>query len=121
MYQKQVQLAGLKTQSEGKLQPVINTLSSGVIQSIVASGQIQNISGRTIVLISGNDKAILNVPKSAQVFSYTGKNGIASGTPEAVNFSNLKIGNNITANLKLLSGGQIECNSIYIFPSALAK
>lgn len=104
-----------------KMQPTINILASKTIQSIVVTGRVVKIDGRNVTLTYAGDEITTSVATNAQIFSSaitkdaTTKN-LVSGVPQPVDFSALVAGDNITATLKMLPTGQLEGESVYIFP-----
>jgi hypothetical protein len=116
LYQQQKEV--LPSKDILKVQAV-QTLSSKVIPSIAAFGTVTNISGRNLTLVSGNDSLTVKISDGAQIFlpatTTTDKNGkVVTSPQQAVSFSEIKNGNNVSVNLKLLPDGQIEGQMVSI-------
>lgn len=92
--------------------PLLGILSSNTVSSIVAQGKISQIQGDTITITS--DKSL-----TARVTSNTSINLIkddSKGEKQQVALKDLKIGDSVTLNLKLLPNKQFEAFFIFIQP-----
>jgi len=97
----------------------VQTLSSKVIPSITAFGQVTKIDGKTITLTFGGDNLTVKIRDDAQIYlpatSAKDKNGkLVTSQQQTAQFSDIKVGNNVSVNLKLLSDGQIEGQLVII-------
>ena len=92
--------------------PLLGILSSNTVSSIVAQGKISQIQGDAITITS--DKSL-----TARVTSNTSINLIkddSKGEKQQVALKDLKIGDSVTLNLKLLPNKQFEAFFIFIQP-----
>lgn len=99
-----------------------NKLSSKVIPSITAFGEVSNITGKNITLTFGGDSLVIKIRDDAQIYlpatNSTDKNGKAVALPQrAAKFSDIKTGDSLSINLKLLPDGQIEGQMVIIINS----
>ena len=102
-----------KTQTQ-KLQAA-TSLSSKVISSITAYGQVTSIQGDTITLNNLGDNLPIIITSNARIFSFTAP---SKGSPaqQTASFSNIKVGNNVNVVMNLSSDGQMQGTSVIILP-----
>lgn len=98
-----------------KLSPTVKTLSSGVVQSISAFGQVKKIEGNKITLAYSGEELTVNIREGAQVFIPAPVQS-ADNTPKRANFSDIKTGNSVSITLKILPSGDVQGESVFIFP-----
>ncbi|OGZ73099.1 MAG: hypothetical protein A2998_03345 [Candidatus Staskawiczbacteria bacterium RIFCSPLOWO2_01_FULL_37_25b] len=91
---------------------VIKSLSSKVVPSIVAFGRVSKIDGRNITLDYNGDNITINIGDDAKI--YTSSNQGEGGGQEIISFENIKTGDNLSINLKVLPDGQLQGQSIII-------
>ncbi|MCX6722355.1 MAG: hypothetical protein NTY04_04215 [Candidatus Staskawiczbacteria bacterium] len=93
-------------------------LGTKVISSVSAYGKVTKIQNKNITLSSLSEDLVVSVPDTARVYSFV-LPAKTSGTPtqKIVTFKELKIGDSVNANLKLLSNGQFEAISVIILPA----
>ena len=88
---------------------VIKSLSSKTVPSIVAFGKASKIEGRNITLDYNGDIITINISDDAQIYTSS------SGTEQtATSLENIKIGDNLSVNLKVLPDGQLQGQSVII-------
>ncbi|MEK7562211.1 MAG: hypothetical protein AAB509_00825 [Patescibacteria group bacterium] len=97
----------------------VQTLSSKVIPAITAFGQVAKIDGKNVTLTFGGDSLTVKIIDNATVFlpaiSTTDKNGKPVTTQQQIaNFTDIKVGDSVSINLKLLPDGQIEGQMVII-------
>lgn len=97
----------------------VQTLSSKVIPSITAYGEVTKIEGRKITLTFAGDSLAVNIKNGAPVYLPAAKTTDKDGNPTAslqktAEFEDVKKGDNVSVNLKLLPDGQIEGQLIII-------
>lgn len=114
---------GILSQTQSKVEKVktetVNNLASKVVSSIVAYGQVKNISGRDITLSNLGDDLVISVANNAPVYAFTtvkSKTGVVSQVQQVVGFEIIKIGDKINSTIKLLSTGKFEGESVIILP-----
>ena len=92
---------------------VIKSLSSKTVPSIVAFGKASKIEGRNITLDYNGDIITINISDDAQIYTSS------SGTEQtATSLENIKIGDNLSVNLKVLPDGQLQGQSVIILNSS---
>lgn len=114
--------SGFVSPKEAPKITAVQNLSSKVIPSITAYGQVSKIEGRDITLTLGGDSLKIKINNNAQVFlpssSTIDKDGKTVNAPQQIaKFSDIKIGDNVSVNLKLLPDGQIEGAMVVIVQS----
>jgi len=112
-----------KTQVENR--KAVNSLSSKVVSSITAYGQVKNIEGRNITLSNLGDNLTISIANNAQAYSFStpttaDKNGkVTTGVPvqKTVKFGDIKVGDNVNIAIKLLPTGQVQGQTVVILPA----
>lgn len=102
----------------------MNALSSKVISSIVAYGQVKNINGKNVTLSNLGDNLLISIADNAQVYSFTTPPGSAKNTApvqQTGKFDDLKVGDNVNVAVKLLPTGQLEGVSVIILSQTVRK
>jgi hypothetical protein len=120
MYQNQM---GVVPANEAPKIQAVQTLSSKVIPSITAFGQVSSIEGKDVTLTFGGDSLKIKVRDDAQIYlpatSTTDQNGKpVTSAQQTAKFSDIKVGDNVSVNLKLLPDGQIEGQMVIIITAA---
>lgn len=87
----------------------LRVLKSKLVLSILAYGEVKDISGDTITLSSGGDSAFIKIDPTANIGSVG-----ADGKYIPVNFSDIKVGQNIQVEISLLPDNQLEGSSVLI-------
>lgn len=93
-----------------------NNLSSKVVSSIVAYGQVESINGRDIILSNLGDNLAISISNSAKVYSFVIKKGATAPVQQPVEFENIKVGDKVNVAVKILPSGQLEGSSVIILP-----
>lgn len=104
-----------------KLQPAVKTLSSKVIPSIIAYGQVTNIQDRNITLTYGGDSITVPVGNNSNIYSFippAAGSKTATPTQQKVQFGEIKKGDSLNISVKLSADGKIEGQSVIILLSA---
>lgn len=97
---------------------LIRTLSSKAIPSIIAYGEVKNISGKNLTISYKGDSISVKIADNAQVVILTPQAG--SSTTQAqvkADFSKIKVGDNLNVSIKVFSDGSMEGQSVFILPS----
>lgn len=106
------------TQTTQTMSQSVKDLSSKVV-SVSASGSVTKISGRSITLSQQGDSMVIGIKSDAKIYSFistsSGTNKGAS-TSQQVDFSSIKVGNNVSVNIKVLPSGEVEGFSVIILP-----
>lgn len=103
------------------LMPAIKGLSSKVIPSIIAYGQVTSIEGRNISLSYNGEALTIPVKENANVYSFIQADGAKAGTAPAqqkVLFSDIKKGDSVNVSVKLFQDGRLEGQSVIILMKA---
>lgn len=116
-----VLLQSEKTASQSRLEitKLVEALNSKVFPSIVASGEVTNISGRTITITREGANLAIPISEGAEIASFgpvfnTGEN--ITPLKKKLDFADIKVGNSISIILKLSPGGELYGTSVSIFP-----
>lgn len=114
-YQMQI---GFKSAIEVK---TVNALASKVIPSIVAYGKVTAIEGQNVTLSFGGDTLMVPITADAQVFAFTNTTATSAPVQQKTTFDKLKVGDNINISVKVLEGGKMQGESIFIMPSSVGS
>ena len=95
---------------------VIKALSSKVIPSIVAYGQVTEINGRNITIFYSGETLTVPIAQDAQVSSFTQANGQTGSTQQQSSFNQIKKGDSINISIKVSSDGKLEGKMVIILP-----
>jgi hypothetical protein len=94
-----------------------NNLSSKVISSIVAYGEVKSVNGRNIVLSNLGTDLTIRIAENAPVYSFATRSGSAAPVQQTVKLSDISKGDKINIALKVLPIGQMEGTSVVILES----
>ncbi len=100
---------------------VLKILASKVIPSIVAYGEVTNISGKNVTVSYAGDSATVTVADNAQVYSFLQQAGSAAPNQQKTDFAAIKKGDTLNIALKLLADGTLQGQSVIILKTASAK
>ncbi len=110
-----------KTASQSRLEitKLVEALNSKVFPSIVASGEVTNISGRTITITREGANLAISISEDAEIAFFgpvfnTGKN--ITPLKKKLDFTDIKVGNSISIILKLSPEGELYGISVSVFP-----
>ena len=109
---------------EAKLQKyegVVASLSSKVIPSIMAYGQVTKIEGRTITVSYNKEDLVVPFKDSAIIYAFNPPSAgskTTSPTQTKVSFSEIKVGDNLSVTVKLLPDGVVSGDSAVILKKA---
>lgn len=107
----------------GKMENVLKLIGSEkLISAIAVFGEVTNInvSDRTIVLSYNDESAPIKI-KDKAVINYLSSGAGGINTPKTVEFSALKIGDQINARVKMLPDGWLEADTLFIIPAPEKK
>ena len=132
LYQKQKDASQIeKLQArESVLNSVVKRLSSKLIQSIASYGKVSKIEGRNVTLTFEGESLTIKVREEALIFSFTqtlGRSLTGEAAPlkkgdtvittrQKVELKDIKLGDDLGINIKLLPDGQLEGQFITIVP-----
>ena len=95
-----------------KMAAVLNSLSSRAVPSVVAFGSVSKIDGRSITLTYGGENITINISDDVKIYS-------SSGNEQAIApFEIIKVGDNLSINIKVIPEGQLQGQSIIILSVA---
>lgn len=115
LYQQQKEAPATQAQS-GTENSVLKILNSKVVSSIMASGKVTGIDGKNLVLTAENTSIKVKIMEETQISSFTSGDGVNKKTVQKnVRFEDIKVGDNLSVNFRLLKDGQIEAQSVIIF------
>ena len=98
--------------------PKLTELSkSKIVPSIMAIGEVTNISDRTITLTSQEESLTIPIAKDAKITSFVFSAEEPSFAPQqkTINFEDIKVGNRANISLRILPDGEFEGVSIVVF------
>jgi hypothetical protein len=113
----------LNYEDQQRATKTIEVMSSKMIQSIVASGKVSNISDRTVVITDEEESMNIYIKEDTQISSFilvtVAKGGTSSTTSKQTKaeFSDIKIGDRVNATIKILPDNKIEAVSVIIIPA----
>jgi len=111
---------GVTTGGAVSAQEVVKTLSSKVVPSIIAYGNVSDIQGKNITLSYGTESIIVAVTDNAQIFTFTqSADPKVAPTQTKTDFSKIKKGDSLNISLKLLPTGELQGISVIILPSVV--
>ncbi len=117
----------IQEQKVSDLPDVIKVLSSKVIPLIAAYGTVTKIDGKNITLSYQTDSIIISIRDDAKIYSLVLDNSIAkpgivqnqdkkSSTSKQIDFKDIKIGDNLNVDIKVLPNGQVKGFSAVALP-----
>ncbi len=125
-YQGQKTVLPLAPSSSGLPSPLIKSLSSSVVPAVSAYGAISKIDGQNLTLTKNSDSIIVPIKADARIYtivinqSAPVKAGSQPVKPTSVTkqiaLKDLKLGDNVSVNFKVLAGGQIEGFTVIVLP-----
>ncbi len=108
---------------------VVKDLSSKVIPSIAAYGQVSKIDGKNLTLTYQGDSVVVLVRDDAKIFAFTTvapatgtnpKTPTPAPTSKPITFQEIKMNDNVTVNFKVTPLGVLEGSSVVVLPPAAA-
>ncbi len=99
-----------------EMEAAVKKLSSKVIASTVAYGEVTKIEGRNITLKYGEETLTIKIKDNAPIYSFA-QNKEKIPVQQAAKFEDIKTADNLNIALKLLSDGSLESQSVIILPS----
>jgi len=88
-----------------------------MVSSLVAGGEIANISGRTLTLIRQGESLDVVIKEGAVLSSFVfPENNNGSTTSAKIGFADIKKGDNVYVNLEVLSTGDVQGTSVTVVP-----
>lgn len=87
----------------------LRVLKSGVIISMLAYGQVENISGNAVTVSSGGQNLSISIDPTAEIGSID-----SNGNYVSAQISDIKVGQNLQMEVALSSGNQLTSSSVLI-------
>lgn len=117
-YQQQRMTSQILVQQESaqKMQAVVKALSSNMVNSLSVYGQVTNINGQDLILTFAGDIIAVHIKDNAPISSFASASAGGVASQPQVKFSDIKNGNSLTIELKVLPDGQLEGQSIIVAP-----
>lgn len=103
-----------------KIAKAIEVLSSPLVPSIVAYGQVESINGRVITLSYSGKTLSVEISSNAVIYSYSAGSGAAGGQKQ-IKFENIKKGDTLNVSIKLSSDGSLVGQMVMMIPVPSAK
>ena len=104
-----------KLETGQKNEITLQKLSSKLIHSIDAYGQVKNISGRDVTLSSGTDNLTVRISNDAKILFYIAPEGSKQSSTQKAGFEDIKKDFMVNININILSDGSLESSSVIIF------
>ena len=101
------------------------SLSSKVVPSISAYGQVTNVSSNSLTVSYQEDSVIIPVASDAKIYSFIAtvppalKKGKPAPAPtsQVIALQDVKVGNTVSVSMRVLPNGQLQALSIVIPPA----
>lgn len=109
-----------------KVEKTVEAINSTTIASIVVFGKVSKISDRLVTVTAGGKNLDISVKEDTQINSIvpvvSTQKGVPTYTTEQIKseFSDIKVGSQISSTITILPNGMIEAFSVIVF-SPLAK
>ena len=110
-----------------KVNTVVKALNSKTVTAISFYGKVSKIDGRNVTLSYSGDSVTVNVLPASQVYGIsastvkTDSKGVTTTTPgstqQLVDFSTIKVGDNLNINAKMSPTGELTGTFVLIVPS----
>ena len=97
------------------LETAVKGLSSKIVPSVVAFGEVSEIEGRNITLTYNGDSVTVAIKADAQISSFVAPSSGGTAKQTIVQFGEIKNGDKLSINTKVLPDGQLQGESIMIF------
>ena len=104
-----------------KFESAVKALSSKVIPSIIAYGQVTKIENKNITLTYNKETLTIPLTQSTSIYSFVAPvagSKTAAPTQKKSAFSEIKVGDSLNITIKLLPDGTIEGQSVIILMKA---
>ncbi len=117
-------VAQVESQQNAQSASTIKALSSKVIPSVAAYGTITNINGRNLTVGYQTDSIVVPVNNDAKIYGFVVTSAVPKGgilpktstTSQQINFSDIKKGDSVSVNIKVLASGKMEGLSVIVLP-----
>ncbi|HLD52070.1 MAG TPA: hypothetical protein VJA82_02085 [Sediminibacterium sp.] len=113
--------SAVSKEQSNKFETAVKSLSSKVIPSIIAYGQVTKIENKNITLTYNNETLTIPLTQSTSIYTFvapeTGSKTTAPTQKKAA-FSEIKVGDSLNITIKLLPDGTIEGQSVIILIKA---
>jgi len=113
----QMQKDSPKIQAGEKMSETIKNLSSGMVPSIVAYGEVSAINGKNITLGYSGKSMQIEISKTAKIYSAVPNTETKTTALPTVKFSDIKIGDRLNITMTVSQEGQLQGQSVIIIGS----
>lgn len=110
---------GIWYQSSGQPQkitqeipPAVKVVSSKVTPSITAAGNIASIQDKKITVNNQGDTLQITVRDDAKIYNFSS----VTGKSQQITLQDLKVGDNVSVNVKVTETGLVEAYTIIVLP-----
>ncbi len=125
--------SGGATQNSAQVMPpIIKSLSSKVVPSVTAYGTVTAISGSSLTVTSGTDSMVIPVATTAKIYAFTlaavaakpatttskAVPATTASSTKTITFAQVKVGDKVSVNLKVLPSGYVQGLSVIVLPPA---
>ncbi len=111
----------LNTGGQQQIVKTIGVVSSKIVKTIIASGKVSSILGKTITITSEEESMNIDIKEETKISSISlvpaVKGGVSTTKQTPAKFSDIKTGDQLSVVIKVLPQGKIEAVSITIFPT----
>jgi hypothetical protein len=100
------------------LESIVNNLSSSTMSTILVSGKVSNIYGRYVTINNKGTGLTVKIMEDAKITSLVASDVLVDGKypilSKTATFEDIKKGDNVRINIKVLSDGKIEGDFLMI-------
>lgn len=100
----QAQKDAPQIQKAEKFESTIKSLSSKIVPSIMAYGQVSNINGRDLTIVYGTESLTINIKDDATIQSFVPPSNGSAPIQQKVEINALKNGDSVNIGLELVDG-----------------
>ncbi len=104
------------TQCTEKMALAVKALSSQLVSSIIAYGQVENINGRNITLSSEGKNLTVSIENNATISLVVASAKNSQTTTKTMTLQDIKKGDSLNIDLKVSPDGSLSGRRIYILP-----
>ncbi len=120
----------LQLKNEAELSLAVNALSSKVVPSVVAYGQVTKVVGNNITITSQGQSVTILMNADARMYSLVpvvvapvsksvSRQSAVSSTNQQITLGDVKVGSNVSISIKVLATGQVQGYSLFVFPAVV--
>jgi preprotein translocase subunit YajC len=99
----------------------VSSLSSKVITSVTAYGEITKIDGETLTISNAGETLSVLMANTAKVRILAPKEGSTTPVQQDAKFEDLKVGQKVNVIMKVSATGEMQGSSVVILPTPAVK